>query len=90
MQKKKTKKNLSNGSVLLRCCESSLIFYEPMTEDAWNQVFNTASSQTMMDLGISVGKFYKKDSNLNYYEGLTPLHVAAGTDCVRCPILHYF
>ena len=46
---------------------------------AWNKVFETASNETLKDLAYSVTLFYKKDPNLTYYEGLTPLHIAAGT-----------
>ena len=47
--------------------------------DAWNEVFDKASTKIIMDLGHAVSKFYKKSTNLRYFEGLTPLHVAAGT-----------
>ena len=33
----------------------------------------------MKDLEYSVMLFYKIDPDLSYYEGLTPLHIAAGT-----------
>ena len=46
---------------------------------AWEEIFITASTETMKDLANAVTLFYKKDPNLTYYEGLTPLHIAAGT-----------
>ena len=46
---------------------------------AWEEIFETASTETMRDLAYSVSLFYKNDPNLKYYEGLTPLHIAAGT-----------
>ena len=42
----------------------------------WSNVFATASKVTIMDLGMSVHQFYKKGTNLTYFEGLTPIHVA--------------
>ena len=47
--------------------------------EAWNEVNDTVSTKTIMDLGQAVQKFYKKGADLTYSEGLTPLHVAAGT-----------
>ena len=47
--------------------------------EAWNMLFKTAPTKTIMDLGLAVSEFYKKGNNLKYYEGLTPIHVAAGT-----------
>ena len=32
-----------------------------------------------MALGIAVQKFFKKNDELTYFEGLTPIHVAAAT-----------
>ena len=32
-----------------------------------------------MDLSNAIRQFYKKGTDLTYFEGLTPLHVAAGT-----------
>ena len=46
---------------------------------AWDEIFETGSTETMKDLANAVTLFYKKDPNLTYYEGLTPLHIAAGT-----------
>ena len=57
--------------------------------ETWINVFETASTKTIMDLGLAVKQFYVKGTNLtyfgnfytslNYHEGLTPTHVAAGT-----------
>ena len=47
--------------------------------EAWNNVFNSASTETIMTLGVAVNQFYKKDLGLDYHEGLTPIHVAAAT-----------
>ena len=46
---------------------------------AWKKVFDTASKATIIELGVAVSQFYKKGDNLTYFEGLTPLHVAAAT-----------
>ena len=46
--------------------------------DAWNKIFKEGSTEIIIDLGIAVDKFYKKGTTLTYYEGLTPIHVAAG------------
>ena len=46
---------------------------------SWKKVFETGSTSTIRDLRVAVGQFYKKGTNLYYYEGLTPLHTAAGT-----------
>ena len=45
--------------------------------DAWNRIFKEGSTEIIIDLGIAVTKFYKKGITLKYYEGLTPMHVAA-------------
>ena len=51
--------------------------------EAWEKVFDTASKETIMDLGIAIRQFYKKEGNYStfvlYDEGLTPIHVAAGS-----------
>ena len=46
---------------------------------AWNEIFDTATTETIIELGQAVEKFYQKNMNLNYFEGLTPLHVVAGS-----------
>ena len=46
---------------------------------AWKRFFDTASKANVMDLSKAVGQFYKNGTNLKYFEGLTPLHVTAGT-----------
>ena len=46
---------------------------------AWNNVFNSASTETIMTLGVAVNQFYKKDLGLDHHEGLTPIHAAAAT-----------
>ena len=47
--------------------------------EAWEEIFETASTDTMKGLAMSVSLFYKNDPELKYYEGLTPLHITAGT-----------
>ena len=57
--------------------------------EAWKRVFETASTRTIMDLGLAVEQFYVKGTNityfgtvydsLTYHEGITPIHVGAGT-----------
>ena len=47
--------------------------------ESWNKVFNSASTKTIMTLGVAINQFYNKDLGLTYYEGLTPTHVAAAT-----------
>ena len=47
--------------------------------EAWNKVFIFASTETIMTLGVAVNQFYNRDLGLEYYEGLTPIHVAAAT-----------
>ena len=47
--------------------------------ETWNNVFETASGITINALGIAVQKFYKKNDELTYLEGLTPIHIAAAT-----------
>ena len=47
--------------------------------ETWNNVFETASGITINALGIAVQKFYKKKEDLTYFEGLTPIHIAAAT-----------
>ena len=46
---------------------------------SWAQVFDIASTEMIMDLEKAIRRFYKTDSNLTYNQGLTPLHIAAGT-----------
>ena len=46
---------------------------------SWSKVFNSASTETIMVLGDAVNQFYKKDSDLEYYDELTPIHTAAAT-----------
>ena len=46
---------------------------------AWDEVFNTATTETMKGLALCVTQFYKKDPAKTYYAGLTPLHITAGT-----------
>ena len=46
--------------------------------EAWNNIFEAASKADIKDLAIVTCQFYKDDTNLNYYEGLTPLHIVAG------------
>ena len=46
---------------------------------SWKRIFATASTAMIRDLRYAVGQFYKKDTNLNYFEGLAPLHVVAAT-----------
>ena len=41
---------------------------------SWKTVFDTASSGTIMELAKAVDQFYQKDTDLEYYECLTPLH----------------
>ena len=45
----------------------------------WINIFKKANTETIMNFGCSVNKFYSK-KGLNYlnYEGITPLHVVAG------------
>ena len=45
----------------------------------WSDIFKTANTETIVNLGCAVDKFYSKQG-LKYlnYEGITPLHVAAG------------
>ena len=46
---------------------------------SWSKVFNSASTETIMVLGDMVDQFYKKDSDLEYHDELTPMHTAAAT-----------
>ena len=52
-------------------------FYE--IGETWDSVFETGSSVTIMALGVAVQTFYEKNDELTYFEGLTPIHVAAAT-----------
>ena len=45
----------------------------------WIDVFKTANKRTIMMLGYAVDQFYTGSNYLNY-NGITPLHVAAGTN----------
>ena len=47
--------------------------------DAWKRYFNIASSHAVIALGDAVKTLYRKDPNVSFYKGLTPLHVAAAT-----------
>jgi ankyrin repeat protein len=47
-------------------------------DNVWKKVFKTSSKETISDLRQAVCQFYVKNQNLNFYETLTPLHVAAG------------
>ena len=38
--------------------------------EAWNEVFDSSSSETIKQLDQAVQEFYRKGSNLTYYEGL--------------------
>ena len=46
---------------------------------SWNKVLSSASTETIMVLRDAVNQFYKTDSELFYYNGLTPMHMAAAT-----------
>ena len=47
--------------------------------DAWKKLFDTASTKTIVDLGHVVNQLYKQGNAWRTCDGLTPLHVAAGT-----------
>ena len=47
--------------------------------DPWKRIYKTVPTQTIIELGKAVRKFYQKNTGKMYYDGLTPLHVAAGT-----------
>ena len=63
--------------VQIRKIKATIIQFHAVGE-AWMKVFHKASTETIMDLGVAVSQFYKKDPNLTYHEGVTPLYVAAG------------
>ena len=46
---------------------------------SWERFFRKASTQTVFELHQAIDKFYQKNSNLTYNEGMTPCHVAAST-----------
>ena len=46
----------------------------------WIDVFKTANTMTIMELGYAVDQFYTKGRKYFNYNGITPLHVAAGTN----------
>ena len=48
----------------------------------WIDVFKTANTMTIMELGYAVDQFYTKGCTYFNYKGITPLHVAAGTNNV--------
>ena len=45
----------------------------------WKKVFRKGATNTMKNLRHAVEQFYLEKNNVHYYEGLTPIHVAAGT-----------
>ena len=47
-------------------------------DNVWKKVFKTLSKETSSDLRRAVCQFYVKNQDLNFYETVTPLHVAAG------------
>ena len=47
--------------------------------ESWIEVFNSASTETLLALGGAVDQFYIRDLDKKFCEGLTPLHTAAGT-----------
>ena len=46
---------------------------------SWIEIFNSASTETLLALGGAVDQFYIRDLDKKFCEGLTPLHTAAGT-----------
>ena len=47
-------------------------------------LFETGSRSTIRDLWVAVGQLYQTSTGMEYFDGLTPLHIAAylaaGTD----------
>ena len=57
---------LDNQKLLqIRIIKSNIVEFHKVG-DAWKRVFDTATTQTIMDLGQAVGKFYQKNSMLTY------------------------
>ena len=50
-------------------------------------LFETGSRSTIRDLWVAVGQLYQTSTGMEYFDGLTPLHVAAylaaGTDQLK-------
>ena len=63
---------------LIRIIRSTVAEFHDVGKD-WENVFNEGTTNTINELRHSVEQFYQKKYNLNYYKGLTPIHVVAGT-----------
>ena len=63
---------------LIRIIRSTVAGFHDVGKD-WENVFNEGTTNTINELRHSVEQFYQKEYNLNYYKGLTPIHVVAGT-----------
>ena len=64
--------------VQIRIIKATVGKFHPIGK-SWNKVLNSASTETIMVLQDAVNQFYKNDLELEYYDGLTPMHTAAAT-----------
>ena len=63
---------------LIRVIEGEVEYFHALGDD-WKKIFDKGTTETIADLRNGVGQFYGKENDLEYHEGLTPSHVAAGT-----------
>ena len=63
---------------LIRVIEGEVEYFHALGDD-WKKIFDKGTTETIADLRNGVGQFYGKGNGLEYHEGLTPSHVAAGT-----------
>ena len=63
---------------LIRIIRSTVAKFHNVGKD-WENVFKKGTTNTVNELKCCVEQFYQKKYNLDFYKGLTPIHVAAGT-----------
>ena len=62
----------------IRIIKETLVKFQEL-EQPWINVFKTANTTTIMELGCAVDQFYAYSYGNISYKGITPLHVAAAT-----------
>ena len=63
---------------LIRIIRSTVAKFHDVGKD-WENVFKKGTTNTINELKCCVEQFYQKKRNVEFYNDLTPIHVAAGT-----------
>ena len=63
---------------LIRIIRSTVAKFHDVGKD-WENVFKKSNTNTINELKCCVEQFYQKKRNVEFYNDLTPIHVAAGT-----------